>query len=115
MQTTHHTNDNAANFAARIINGLRAFIVGDDVRTTALATSYANEIRSQHGLDTWVASLASMARSDRNAMLLRAAATFRGEWATFGLADTLSRLANQPALFRATLRALAPSPIAQAA
>lgn len=115
MQTTHHTNDSAANFAARIINGVRAFIIGDDTRTTALAAAYAAEIRSQRGLDTWVASLAAMSRRHRNALLLRTAATFRAEWATCGLSDALSRLADQPSLFHATLRALAPASFAQAA
>ena len=112
MQTTQLTNDT---LTSRIINGVRAFIIGDDSQTTAIAAAYAREIRSQHGLASWVSSLAAMSRRDRNAMLLRAAATFRAEWATYGLSDTLSRLAEQPSVFRATLRALTPAPFAQAA
>lgn len=112
MQTTQLTNDN---LTSRIINGIRAFIIGDDAQTTAIAAAYAREIRTQHGLASWFSSLAEMSRQDRNAMLLRAAVTFRAEWATYGLSDALSRLADQPALFRATLRALTPAPFAQAA
>ena len=107
MHTTQFHITDHAGLAAKLIHGIRALLGGGgDAMTAALAASCARDIRSRAGLAGWVRSLAALPAAARAAMLSRAAATFRGDWATLGLADSLSRMAGRGALFHATLREL---------
>lgn len=85
---------------------LRSIFDRPDSGASVLAASLAGELRAQPELPTFVASLASLPRSERSASLLNASRNFRGEWATLGAADALKRMATKPALFNAVAREL---------
>ncbi len=71
----------------------------------ALAASLAAELRTEQRAVELAIGLASLPRTERNAALLRAAHLFRGDWRTFGIADSLRRL-TRPELFQAVIREL---------
>jgi hypothetical protein len=81
----------------------------------ALAASYAAELRADSSIPTWIRTLASLGRSERSVELLAASRSMRREWATFGLADALARLASKPGLFRMVAAELEAEPAEPAA
>lgn len=95
---------NATNLS--FLGTVRSLFDRPDAGTAALATSLATELRALPKLPTWVASLATLPRTERSASLLHASRNFRGEWSTLGAADALKRIATKPALFAAVTREL---------
>lgn len=71
----------------------------------ALAASLASELRSEAGVAELVLNIAPLAKGKRDAALMEAARFFRGDWNTFGIADSLRRL-TRPELFQAVVREL---------
>ena len=114
MNTTHFQTNDTTSLTSKLVKTILTFIGGTDSQDAALARAYANELRSQPGLASWILSIADFGKSERTELLCRAAAAFRGEWATYGLSDTFTRIAGRPALFRSVVRELS-APLAQAA
>ena len=106
MQTTHHTHDNAVNFTAKLINGLRSLFGRRNNGSETLVANCANDIRRVSGLARWVESIAALDELGRRKMLLREAGTFSGEFSATGLAGMLSCIATDAGLFLAVSETL---------
>ena len=106
MQTTHNTHDNAANFTARIISGIRSLFGGDKGRSDSLVATCANDIMLVTGLAQWIESIATLTHRERTEMLLRASGTFSSELMATDLSNTLSCMATDAGLFLAVTDAL---------
>jgi hypothetical protein len=106
-----HSTPSHRNASSGFTTRVRRILFGwDSGISGAFATACAKEVRGHRGLSTFIVSLAVLSRGKRFARLLETAAVFRGEWATSGLADTLTRMAKRPALFRAVVGLLHAEP-----
>lgn len=106
MQTTHYTHDNAANFTARIISGIRSLFGGHERMNDSLVATCANDIQRVGGLARWIGTIAALNHRERSEMLLRASATLRCELTATDLSNTLSCMATDAGLFLAVADAL---------
>ena len=103
MQPMH---DNAVNFTARIISGIRSLFGGHDGGRDSLVATCANDILRVRGLAQWIESIAALKHRDRTEMLLRASGTARNHLTTTDLSNTLSCMATDAGLFLAVTDAI---------